>query len=345
MALAPLPPLYPTIHYGFSPDLPEHALFLGSGREAMAFLTRQLLREQPDSVFVLPAYTCETVTAAVEGAGGRVVFVDVDERLDLHLADLAEVLHQHRDARPVLVPTSLFGAPVRDYKRLYPQAVVVEDLCQAVWPAEPGRADYAFLSFGMGKPVSGMGGGVLLGAGVERWREAHRALPTLGSWAPAMAASVVLRQVVLRWAWRWFQARLDAAEEAAAPVEAIEPRRLSDRWARWVNHSRQQAQWGERIALADHYARSLPEQARFHLPTGLPYLRYPVRHPMSLPGCSSGRMYEQTWRRAQQQRGKTLPGAQALVECGLLPTHRRVTAAHQAAYLSALMTPHTGGAA
>lgn len=345
--MTPLPPLYPTVHYGFSPDLPEHALFLGSGREAMAFLARQLLREQRDSVFVLPAYTCETVTAAVEGEGGRVVFVDVDvdERLDLHLADLEEVLHQHRDARPVLVPTSLFGAPVRDYKRLYPQAVVVEDLCQAVWPAAPLRADYAFLSFGMGKLVSGMGGGALLGAGVERWREAHQALPPLDAWVSAMGGSVVLRQLVLRWAWRWFQARLDAAETAAVPPTAIAPRRLSDRRARWVNHSRQQAQWAERIALADHYARSIPERARFDLPTGLPYLRYPVRQSMGLPGCSSGRMYEQTWRRAEMQRGKALPGAQALVECGLLPTHARVTAAHQAAYLHALATAQVVGTA
>ena len=154
-----------------------------------------------------------------------------------------------------------------------------------------------------------------------------------------------MRQLVLRWAWRWFQARLDAAETAAVPPTAIAPRRLSDRRARWVNHSRQQAQWAERIALADHYARSIPERARFDLPTGLPYLRYPVRQSMGLPGCSSGRMYEQTWRRAEMQRGKALPGAQALVECGLLPTHARVTAAHQAAYLHALATAQVVGTA
>ncbi len=324
-----IPPLYPEVSYGLAPRLPDNTLFFGSGRQALKFLTLRLLERQESLLFVLPAYTCETVVQAISEAGGDVSFVDVGDDLDLDLDDVRRVVQAHPLRRLVLLPTSLFGAPLRNHKALFPDAWVIEDRCQAI--ADPAsQADYQILSFGKGKLVSGMGGGALVGQ-VSAFSAAYAALPSLAGTVSSVVGSVVMEQLVLRRGWRWLHTWLD---KSAGPLpdelsaEPIDIHALSAQRARWITHSMQRADLASRVRLADQFANGIPETLRFNIPKGLPYLRYPVKGDWKLPGASSGRMYALTWRMAERQRGVPMPGAARLVGCSMLPTHALVTPRH-----------------
>jgi hypothetical protein len=82
----------PEVVWGWSKSLPDHVAFLGQARQGLFVLVQHLLAQRPSRVFVLPAYTCPSVTQAVEQAGGTCVFVDVDDALDFDWADLNEQL-------------------------------------------------------------------------------------------------------------------------------------------------------------------------------------------------------------------------------------------------------------
>lgn len=343
MVAAAIPPLYPDVRYGLARSVPKDMLFFGAGRQALNFLVRHLQATLNNPLYIVPAYTCESVIAAIEGAGGACAFVDVDAGLDFDLVDLAELLRVQGKRQVVLVPTSLFGAPLRDYKALYPEAIVIEDRSQSA--LEPtGRADFQILSFGMGKLVSGMGGGALKGASLEQLRSLHQALPVRREFMQAVAASLALEYVVLRWGWRLLKPLLDVKPPDSDRMNAsasIVPESLCQRRVRWILHSLEQADHAARVELANRYAAMVPEELRFNIPAGRPYLRYPVRKVVHQPGCSEGRMYEATWKKAEASRGRPLPGAAALVQSGLLPTHRLVTQAHLDLYQKSLTSdPH-----
>lgn len=326
----PIPPLYPEVSYGFGGPLPSHVMFFGSGRQALKFLALRLLETDASLLFVLPAFTCETVIQAISEAGGEITFVDVADDLDWDLEDWQRVQDAHPDRRFVLVPTSLFGAPLRDYKTLFPQAWVVEDRCQATEDTA-SRADFQILSFGRGKLVSAMGGGALLGD-VSAFAAAHAALPLHCRPFTAMLASLVMEQLVLRRGWRWLHRWMDKGADAPQPsglsTQVIRVKALCIRHAQWIFHSIQHAKLASRVRWADRYAREIPAVHRFAISSGLPYLRYPVKGRHRLPGASSGEMYRLTWRMAEENRGRAMPGAARLVQCTMLPTHALVTTDH-----------------
>jgi dTDP-4-amino-4,6-dideoxygalactose transaminase len=131
-------------------------------------LVKYLLQQRASRVFVVPAYTCFSVPQSIEQAGGTCVYVDVDKTLDFDLSDLAEQLKPVDPCDVVLLATSLFGAPIRDYKHMLPSAVVIEDRSQSVY--DPGlRSDYQILSFGPGKLLSLGGGGAVVGRDPLKW--------------------------------------------------------------------------------------------------------------------------------------------------------------------------------
>jgi hypothetical protein len=334
---APLvPPVLPDLHVGLA-DLPGNMLFFGAGRQAFKFLAAHLLAADANRVFVVPAYTCETVVQALREAGGHVLFCDVDDRLDLDEEDLRRLLQSCPAKRPVLVPTALFGAPVRDHKRQWPEATVIEDRCQSM--ADPGStADYQILSFGIGKLVSGFAGGALLGH-IDPLRGAHGRLDTQGGFWASLFAAILVREVALRRGWRWVRSlagpEVKSVEEVLA-AKTIEVRSLQALRARWVTYSLSRVRASVRTERADWMADHLPAGVRFQLPKGVPYLRYPVRRGFQAPGVSSGRMFEPVWRMAEQERGRAMPGAAALVQASLLPTHSEVTAQHLELYQSRL---------
>lgn len=333
-APASIPPLLPHVSFGRATGPRDDLQFFAQGRQAMAFLARQLQARDSDTLYVLPAYTCETVVQAIASQGGDIWFVDVDDTLDFSLPDLEKTLKHHGQRTLVLVATSLFGAPVRDYKRMNERWTVVEDRAQTVLDAG-STADYQVLSFGPGKLISGFGGGALWGA--SAWRQAHAALPVLDGLWPFMAKSC-LQEAVLRWGWRWVASRFeaDAGKDADDLVSlnpmAMELQGLGRQRARWISHSMATVDVGRRRDLARLYASQLPREVLFDVPSDAAYLRYPVKRSIMAPGVSQGHMYAATWRAAQRQRGRDLPGAQALVRSSLLPMHELVTGDHVRCY-------------
>ncbi len=306
-------------------------MFFGNGRQAFRFLAGQLLKRSPSQLFVLPAYTCDTVLQALDEAGVEMAFVDIDDSLDFDMPGLQSLLGTNADRAITLVPTSLFGAPLRDYKTLFPHCRVIEDRAQS-WFDAHSRADHQIMSFGPGKQVSGMGGGALTGA--QELLDQYQTLPQEGGFLQAALTSVA-SEFLLRGGWALMGERLTKRAAASAQsdwVHAMEPSALG-RWrAGWISHSLHGFKTESRSAVAARYHDEIVPARRFRIPRGLPYLRYPVRERLRAPGVSAGDMYEKVWERAQETAKRQLPGAEAVVRASLLPTHERVTAAHQAAY-------------
>lgn len=330
----PIPPLIPHVGYGWrAPE--QDWLFFGAARQALKFLATALLRRHPSMLFVLPAYTCDSVVQALDEAGAEMGFVDIDGALDFDQASLSQTV-ERASGRPIaLMPTPLFGAPVRAYKSLFPHCTVIEDRAQSL-PDPHSLADYQLLSFGPGKQVSGMGGGALIGA--QALRSEHLGLDGECHLARHLGLSMV-GDLLLGPAWSLVGQKAASRHSALAfdkQSRAIELRSMCDVRAGWITHSLATWDAADRVRTSDTYRNSIPEALQFDIPPGRPYLRYPVRAVISASGVSSGDMYERVVHRAEEALKRTLPGARALVRASLLPTHRRVSKAHAACYAALL---------
>jgi len=151
---------------------------------------------------LLPAYTCYSVPAAAVAAGLRVRLVDVDHagRLDLEALRAAPL-----ERATALVVTNLLGVPepVRELRAALRSADValVDDAAQALGATSPegpagGRGDLGLLSFGRGKPLSGLGGGALVGAAPASDPATPR---PAAAFARALAYDVARLPLVFRW--------------------------------------------------------------------------------------------------------------------------------------------------
>jgi dTDP-4-amino-4,6-dideoxygalactose transaminase len=137
---------------------------------------------------VIPAYSCPEVVSAVYYAGGEPVLVDLEPEtswLDLQAVEAAVT-----NGASAVIAVDLFGIPERLAElrlicRRY-GAVLIDDSAQR-FPHAAGKShdegDLVVLSFGRGKPVSVLGGGVVI-AGDERLRA------MLGKSQRALAVSV-----------------------------------------------------------------------------------------------------------------------------------------------------------
>lgn len=330
----PIPPLIPHVRYGRRPHESDW-LFFGAARQALKFLASALLQRDPSMLFVLPAYTCDSVVQALDEAGAEMAFVDIDSSLDFDLAALHQTLELASGRPLALMPTPLFGAPVRPYKSLFPQCTVIEDRAQTL-PDPDSQADYQLLSFGPGKQISGMGGGALIGG--HSLRSDHLALEQEGALVRHLGMSLA-GDLLLGPAWSVLgqkAAQRHSAQGFDKQLQQIEPRSISEARAQWIAHSLASWDPSGRVRIADDYHACIPPSLRFDIPPGRPYLRYPVRAAIEAPGVSSGDMYERVVHRAEETLKRPLPGARALVRASLLPTHSKVTPSHIAWYASLL---------
>jgi dTDP-4-amino-4,6-dideoxygalactose transaminase len=167
----------------------ERVWLLRSGREAMRRGLLHAAERTGRAEALIPAYSCFSVPAAAVAAGLRVRLVDVDAEGRIDLASLAEA---ELDDVAAVVVCNLFGRaePIDEIAKRARDAgaFVVDDAAQAfgaIGPAPDGaaadaahpvstgrvagaRSELGVLSFGRGKPLSGLGGGALVfGPGVE----------------------------------------------------------------------------------------------------------------------------------------------------------------------------------
>ena len=174
-----LPPAGNPIHFAENgPDIGAAALsfdnyqsvFVDSGTSALALamiLARELRPHIKAPEAVLPAYGCPDLVAAAEYAGVKPVLVDIG--CDDPGYDLSALLAAINENTLLIVAVNFLGIRERmfDIRDLAKQhdLLVVEDSAQ--WFPEPYPkvhldADFVLTSFGRGKPVSLLGGGLLL---------------------------------------------------------------------------------------------------------------------------------------------------------------------------------------
>jgi dTDP-4-amino-4,6-dideoxygalactose transaminase len=178
-----------------------------SGREALRVALVDLAERTGRSEVVIPAYTCFSVAAASVAAGLRVRVVDVDLRGRID-AEALRSLPLERAAGIVIC--NLFGiaervSPILEMARSA-GALVVDDAAQALGARSAegpvgGRADVGVLSFGRGKPLSGLGGGALAWLGMAPPGDGTRVL------APrrfaALARASVYNLALVPWVFHW----------------------------------------------------------------------------------------------------------------------------------------------
>lgn len=170
----------------------DNALYLSSGRAALWLYLKTLAatnRERRE--VIVPAYTCPSVVSAVLKAGLVPVLCDNrTEDLGLHPGELEKKLGRKTLA---VVVVHLYGAPAKIDKieELCQSsgACLVEDAAQAFGNLFPGtdnlklglKGDAGFYSFGRGKPISIMHGGLLVVNSPGMFHEVERIAAGLSS--------------------------------------------------------------------------------------------------------------------------------------------------------------------
>jgi dTDP-4-amino-4,6-dideoxygalactose transaminase len=146
----------------------RHLFAFNSGRTALYAVLKSALA--PRSKVILPGYTCYTVAAAVTKAGMTPILSD-NNHIDLgyDLDELRRTLTAHPDCEAIVV-CHLFGI-VQDIEAIRKivgsEILIIDDAAQAFgiqaggkWLGTGGHA--GFYSFGRGKNLSLVGGGLLV---------------------------------------------------------------------------------------------------------------------------------------------------------------------------------------
>jgi dTDP-4-amino-4,6-dideoxygalactose transaminase len=238
-------------------DFP-HALLFPYARTALHALL--LARDWRDKDVLCPAYICAEVPHAITAAGSRVRFVD--SAADHFLPGRAEWASASGADAALAVITPLFGYPVdkeaeADLRRSASGVFILYDESQSFGVEDDGGlqmrdADGVLLSFGLGKMVTALSGGLLLLRdtalfhAVRALRDTRYRRPTLAHTAKRLATGLA--------AWAAFREPALSILDYAARRYALLPARAED----WIpNGSLQQP--------ADAEIMPSPFQARLGL--------------------------------------------------------------------------------
>lgn len=161
----------------------KYLFYLSSGRAALWLLLKALSLIQPDKKeVIIPAYTCPAVASAVLKAGLRVILCDINFNDFGFSKDELERKVGGDTLAVILV--HLFGYPanIEEVKEACRGHAIylIEDAAQAFGNSLPDslerklglQTDAGFFSFGRGKPVSVLHGGVLSTNSDEIYRQA-----------------------------------------------------------------------------------------------------------------------------------------------------------------------------
>ena len=183
----------------------EQVLYLSSGRAALWLLLKTISTLKPErKEVIVPAYTCPSVVSAVLKAGLTPVLCDNNMNDFGFLDDEFEKKMTRKTLAAVVV--HLFGAPVK-IGRIQTicrnnGTFLVEDAAQGFGntftDGQAGKlglkGDAGFYSFGRGKPISIMHGGLLVTKSEEVFKEAEKIFSGLngGSKYKSMNYSLLL---------------------------------------------------------------------------------------------------------------------------------------------------------
>ena len=171
-----LPPAgHPVLLTSDRSALPEfsgyRAFWVQSGTAALALAMLAARRRSPqieNPQVILPGYACPDLVAAALFSGLQPVLVDISS--DDPAYDLNALRAAISPATVAVVAVNFLGmserlASLRDIISTHASVMLIEDNAQwfpEPFPNAPLQGDFVCLSFGRGKPVSLLGGGVLL---------------------------------------------------------------------------------------------------------------------------------------------------------------------------------------
>ena len=152
----------PARYAGFSEQ------YVGSGTMALQYAVQQIKAQHrhPRCEIMLPAYACPDLVSACIGAGVTPILVDLGPNSPFPSLDaIKDKLTQH-SAGVILINFLGLSPPKRLFDDISALGLMtIEDRAQSFEPAhEAGKllGDYVIFSFGKGKPVSLLGGGLCL---------------------------------------------------------------------------------------------------------------------------------------------------------------------------------------
>ncbi len=314
-------PLYPYSGFDFYSSIDTKLVFLDSARSALFLIAKTL----SDSIFLIPSYTCPTVWNALEQAGVKYDFVDLDDELDFDLHDLSFMMKKYENSKIVLVPTSLFGAKIRDYKKLYPKLMIVEDRAQGIVDLSY-NPDFQIISFGKGKMISGFYGGAIY----DKYHILEHNIKLLNinrEFFKSYFLSIV-QKIVSR---IWFvieNTKYDPEESVKLHIEKITPSLLSKVKTKWILNTINNTDYSHRIKISNFYLEHIKKEYLYNIKSNTPYLRMPIKKNISFSGVSKIRDFHETFFNANRKKNKDQIGARQLVEGVYLPTHNLVTIAY-----------------
>lgn len=190
----------------------DAAAAFSSGRAGLARMLEQIALTRSGRGVLVPAYTCYTVASAIVRAGLLIYPTDLHpETLDFNYRNQTQPPPE--DVFAVLSP-GLFGLPP-DLARLGEvcrahRLFFIEDAAQTLGATVDGRpagsfGDLSLFSFGRGKPLGAIGGGVVatrgeaLSAVLERARLAPPAGNRVRAMLTALAGGAATNPLVFAW--------------------------------------------------------------------------------------------------------------------------------------------------
>ncbi len=321
----------PSSYPFFSKKINKQKLFknfgwFNSARASLKFLLQQIVKNRSDTVCLIPAYTCPTVLHAIKEVNIKYDFVDIDNSLDFNIQKLNEKIDFYKLKNIILIPTSLFGINLRDYKSIFPNIVVIEDRAQAMFNKN-STANYQILSFGKGKIISSWSGGAIYPLDDNLHKE-YLKLKEEKSFLLDYTKSILLT-IIAKYFWYFIEkSPLNPEKKSKMDFVPIETLRLSTKKIEWLSTSITSYNISKRVSISNSYLQKIDSSLLFDLDQNIAYHRFPIKCDLNLTGVSQLLPFREVLKEAQTLNKDEFTGANELAKASLLPVHQLVNKRH-----------------
>ncbi|OGZ57865.1 MAG: hypothetical protein A3B96_03515 [Candidatus Spechtbacteria bacterium RIFCSPHIGHO2_02_FULL_43_15b] len=288
----------------------KYAFTFNSGRSCLYAILKTLDIKQGDEVFV-QAFTCNAVPNPVLWAGGRPVYVDIDDSLNIDPEDLIKKISlrksQGKNLRAIIIQNT-FGIPAQIDKILEiakkHNLIVIEDCAHALGAEYSGKklgtfGDIAFFSFGRDKVISSVWGGVVATNSDEmaaKMQKIYAGIPhPKKSWVVKQLTHPILFSIIIPTYYifgKYFLGFLRVARGIGLAVSQQErrgekpdifPAKMPDALAKIALHQ------FTKLEKYNEHRRRISKLYFLHF-AKLPYVGFPSSH-IELPKRSEGAVY------------------------------------------------------
>jgi len=317
------PDLYPSFAFGYAEPSSAWRIYKSASVAIKELLSALFLRYK-DAMLVVPAYVCADVINVINEISVAHVYVDLDDSLDMDLNALQDVHLQYREKTIIILGVAIFGVHLRDYKKLFPNSIVIEDRSQGLL-RESSTADYQITSVNKGKLTTCFGGGILMSKSIDELD------------LPPARCRQNLAQFYLHVVFSWLQTRsylVNLVYKGMFPLvrfminnrnRKLETCGVSRKKERWIAFSLANVTHSERSNRVSRLMAMIPSSYQYDLLPAQPLLRFPVKsalHSLAvLPGVMLGSIYADSVSFAERHMNVVFPKSRELCQAVLLPTH------------------------